>query len=80
MSYTKNELSKVSYLSALLFDKEEILKLMDENYGKDSFENAQEKGILQGEYEIRKALYAEAKDGDVKAIEKWNIQKNFLKN
>lgn len=80
MSYTLNELVKVTYLSALVFNKEQIIKLMDDSYGKNSFEDAQDKGTLQGEYEIRKALYSAAKDGDVKAIEKWNIMKNFLKN
>jgi hypothetical protein len=80
MTYTVSELVKVTYLSALLFDKEQIIKLMDDTYGKNSFEDAQDKGVLQGEYEIRKALYNAAKDGDVKAIEKWNIMRNFLAN
>ena len=80
MSYTPKELAQVTYLSALLFKKEEILKIMDDNFGKNNFEDAQTKGLLQGEYEIRKALYSAAKDGDIKAIEKWNIMRNFLKN
>lgn len=80
MTHTPSELVKVTYLSALLFKKEEVLKLMDDNYGKANFKDAQDKGVLQGEYEIRKALYSAAKEGDIKAIEKWNIMRNFLKN
>lgn len=80
MTYTPSQLATISHLSALLFKKAEILKIMDDKYGQNGFEEAQAKGRLQGEYEIRKALYSAAKDGDIKAIEKWNIMKNFLKN
>ena len=80
MTHTPSELTKIAYLSALLFNEAEIKKLMNDEYGKRSFKEAQDKGMLQGEYEIRKALYSAAKEGDVKAIEKWNIMKNFLKS
>ena len=76
--YSPKEIATISHLSALLFIKEEIDILMDNNYVVD-FETAQTKGKLQGEYEIRKSLYTKAKDGDTGAMSQWNILKAMTK-
>ena len=44
-----------------------------------TFEEIQKKGRLQGEYEMRKALYGKAKEGDTGAISQWNILKALNK-
>jgi len=76
--FSQKEIATISHLSALLFSKEEIDILMNDNYIVD-FTTAQTKGQLQGEYEIRKSLYIKAKDGDTGAISQWNILKAMLK-
>jgi len=76
--YTPKEMATITHLSALLFKKDEIKILMDDAFVVD-FETAQKKGKLQGEYELRKSLYAKAKEGDTGAISQWNILKATLK-
>lgn len=76
--HSPKEMATISHLSALLFHKKEIEILMDDGYVVD-FETAQTKGKLQGEYELRKALYSKAKDGDTGAISQWNILKAISK-
>ena len=77
MDYTPKEKATITHLSALLFTKEEIEILMNDNYG-NTFEEMQTKGVLQGKYEIRKNLYADAKRGEKKAVAQWMILTNYL--
>jgi len=79
MTYTPKEKQTIIHLSALLFKEEEIKILIDDNYDK-TFEQMQTKGELQSEYEIRKALYTKAKDGEMGAITRWTILKSYLKS
>ena len=50
---------------------------MQRDYG-DSYEDIKRKGFLQGEYEMRKALFEKVKQGDTGAIAQWNILKAIL--
>lgn len=74
MGFTPKEVATITHLSVLLFSQDEIKILMNDDYG-TMFEEIQRKGRLQGEYEMRKALYAKAKEGDTGAISQWNILK-----
>lgn len=66
---------KVMLLGSLLFTKEEIkIILMSEN-DVSGFDDAHRKGELTGEFEIRKALYSQAKSGNNNALIQWNMLK-----
>jgi len=66
---------KVMLLGSLLFTKEEIevILMSDDDVG--GFDDAHRKGELTGEFEIRKALYNQAKSGDNNALIQWNMLK-----
>lgn len=68
---TQSDLKKVALFSALLFTKDEIrLAMMDDSEIKD-FDSAFERGRINEQYEIRKALFNEAKNGNVSAQKEW---------
>ena len=78
MALTQKKIATISHLSALLFSQKEIEILMNDNPA-CTFEEIQQKGRLQGEYEMRKALYSKAKEGDTGAISQWIILKALNK-
>ncbi len=77
--YSKSDLQKVILFSTLLFTKEEIeLALLADDQIVD-FEQAQKRGRINEQYEIRKALFNEAKSGNVSALKEWMQLKENIK-
>ena len=75
---TPTDLKKVSLFSALLFTKEEIkLAMLDDSQIQD-FESAFARGRINEQYEIRKALFNEAKSGNVSAQKEWLLLRSKL--
>ena len=68
---TPTDLKKVSLFSALLFTRDEIeLAMLDDSEIKD-FDSAFSRGRINEQYEIRKSLFNEAKNGNVSAQKEW---------
>jgi len=77
--YSKSDLQKVTLFSTLLFTKEEIeLALLADDQIVD-FEQAQKRGLINEQYETRKALFNEAKSGNVSALKEWMQLKENIK-
>lgn len=71
ISMSQSELKKVAIFSALLFSKEEIMLAMMPDDAIQDFESAFARGRINEQYEIRKALFNEAKNGNVAAQKEW---------
>ena len=72
------DLKKVTVLSSLLFTEAEITLLLKDDELISGIKEACEKGRLSGVYEIRKAMFNEAKKGSVQAQMSWLQMKIFI--
>lgn len=76
----KEKLKKISLFASLLFNQTEIaLLLKTEDDIKDEDE-AFKFGVISSKFNIRKALYTEAKKGSVAALKEWDMLEHKLKN
>jgi hypothetical protein len=88
MKYADEFLLKIKSLGALGYPIEKVLNCVDvenENQFRKDFDDtkseifkAYQKGKDMADYEIDMALFTQARSGDIKAIEKFEIRKKIL--
>ena len=87
MTYTEDQLKKMIHMGILGYDVDKCINILDiENEGqfKRDFNNknseiakAYQKGVDKGDYSIDIKLFEKARDGDLKALAKYEERKAY---